>query len=334
MTSEQELERIEKRIAERKPLLDEARNQRKKKRGEPLPLSAARAIPAGPQHTLVAQGDSWFHYPGLGRSNLIDFLRANHNIDDPLGANGLTLNDIAYHDDRKTELIYEIGRVQPQGVLLSGGGDDIVVGGKASDGNAFYPVINDRLSGLPNPNLQSVSGVVATLQKAFLDIANLISTKAVSMGSYGTTPLHLFIHGYDYIVPDGRGAFVFWGPWFDHTFTQKGYPYNSGSSTAAQDLRTRFDIVEKLLNEFNSMLSSLPAVNYPCVRIHYIKLLGTLKGLRGPDYTDDWANELHPTPAGFAQLAQVYNTVLVNAIGGGQALSSGARPPGPPNTGM
>ena len=60
----------------------------------------------------------------------------------------------------------------------------------------------------------------------------------------------IFVHGYDYPWPDGRGLldFLGWkiGPWFDETFNHKNYPRDT-----AQQLLTRHNIVKQFIDAFN-----------------------------------------------------------------------------------
>ena len=113
----------------------------------------------------------------------------------------------------------------------------------------------------------------------------------------------IFTHGYDYPWPDGRGviSFLGWrvGPWFDNTFNHKNYPYNN-----AADLKVRHDIVVKFIDSLNAMLKGLAA---PPDVLH-VDLTGTLQT------KNDWANELHPTNAGFSALASKIDAALQGNI--------------------
>jgi hypothetical protein len=105
--------------------------------------------------------------------------------------------------------------------------------------------------------------------------------------------------GYDYPWPHGREviSFLGWriGPWFDNTFNHKNYPNNN-----AADLKVRHDIVVKFMDSLNTMLKGLAA---PPDVLH-VDLTGTLQT------KNDWANELHPTNAGFKVLADKIDAAL------------------------
>jgi hypothetical protein len=115
--------------------------------------------------------------------------------------------------------------------------------------------------------------------------------------------LPIFVHGYDYPWPDGRGAVALGiiGPWFEDSFRKKGFPI-----TEPNDLEQRRAIIAKFIKALNTMLDSLQ-LKY-IGKVFKIDLLGTL-----PKRTD-WANELHPTNAGFAALAWKFNNRLYEVL--------------------
>jgi hypothetical protein len=254
-------------------------------------------VKAARRFALLAQGDSWFDYPP--GTDLIDCLHSNHNhriVN--IAVAGSTLNDEAYgpvprelfglptgpkqSDDpsRIAELVNRIQHDKPEGLLLSAGGNDVA-------GDEFFSFLNNALSGLDPVNVEVLKGVVSqTFQSAYRFI---IENALAAAGG----KLPIFVHGYDYPWPDGRGVihFLGWGvgPWFDDTFNHKNYP----RETAAQ-LQRRHDIVKIFINAMNDMLEDLGR-QFPG-QVFYINLRDTLT-------RDEWANELHPTNEGFAKLA-------------------------------
>jgi lysophospholipase L1-like esterase len=306
-TPQDRLAKIQAEISTRKDLLDELSGQRRAARSLPPRLTTVHpllmAAGLSPKtYNLVAQGDSWFDYPPGW--DLIDHLKSHgHDIDD-IGVAGSTLNNIVYgpvprnwlgipqsHEvDRLTELIHRIDQKRPDAVLLSGGGNDIA-------GPEFFSFVNNALSNLQNPNAAVLDGVVSqTFMKAYEDLIQTITAKAQQMG--GSLPI--FVHGYDYPWPDGRGFTLFnlVGPWFEDTFNKKNYPYAGDPAK----LQVRHDIVAVFIDSFNKMLATLAAM-YPGV-VHHVDLRGTLQT------KDEWANELHPTNDGFGKLADKINLAL------------------------
>jgi hypothetical protein len=111
----------------------------------------------------------------------------------------------------------------------------------------------------------------------------------------------IFVHGYDYPWPDGRGVLDLglWkiGPWFDDSFNHKNY-----TLSAPGGLQVRHDIVRQFIDALNVMLQGL-AQKY-AGKVFYVDLRGTLKS------EADWANELHPGNDGFAALADKIDAAL------------------------
>ncbi|MGD9681601.1 MAG: hypothetical protein AB7W16_10490 [Candidatus Obscuribacterales bacterium] len=269
------------------------------------PLLATEGIMPKTYH-LVAQGDSWFDYPG---DDLINYLRDRHGHKiDNIAVAGSTLNDIVYgpvpknwlgipqSDDvsRIQELHFLIWKQEPVGVLLSGGGNDIA-------GPEFFQLINNALSSLENPNTEVVQGIMSeTFKKAYQDLIREIVSSCQALA---LTP-HIFVHGYDHPFPDGRGVTMFnvIGPWFHDTFNKKNYPLKTKS-----DLRARYEITRVIIDSFNEMLASLE-IDFPGV-VHHVDLRGILPGI------EDWANELHPTTKGFERLSDKFNLEIHKVLG-------------------
>lgn len=314
MNTLQKLSLIENEIAKSKNKLEQLHDARKKARepiarlAEPHPMLFAAAIQPQ-QYRLLAQGDSWFDY--LPGKDLIDYLRDRHGHSiENIGVGGSTLNDIVYgpvpknwlgipqSDDvsRIAELIHLIEKIRPQAILLSGGGNDIA-------GQEFFSLINNALSSLENPNREVIHGVLfETFKKAYEDLIGTIKAKAGKMG----ITLPIFVHGYDYPWPDGRGVTIFnlVGPWFDDTFNKKNFPYTKNNKA---QLKMRFEIVKVFIDEFNDMLKNMAASDPETV--HYVNLRNTLVG------ENDWANELHPTNDGFLALSDKFNLELHKVLG-------------------
>ena len=241
---------------------------------------------------LLAEGDSWFDYPG---KDILALLEDKHLYDvNSVAHMGDCVEDMAYSDGqyeaftaRLVKLLGE-GKV-PRAILLSGGGNDIA-------GDEFAILLNHAASKLPPLNENIISGVIdIRLKQAYVRIlSGLTEVSKTYLGK----PLPIVIHGYDHPLPDGRGFLGGWwklpGPWLKPGFERKGYA----------NLTTNRELIAKLIDRFNVMLaavSSIPAFSH----VHYLDLRGTLK----PSKTD-WANELHPSPSGFETVTQKFAEVI------------------------
>jgi lysophospholipase L1-like esterase len=248
--------------------------------------------------TLVAEGDSWFDYPG---SDVLDYLedvyrykveslaKAGHRIEDMAYAGG-QLDDLA----RRLEKLLRDGKTV-RAILLSGGGNDVM-------GTEFGMFLEHTRSGLDPLNAKVIEGVIGErVRTAYLHILTRVTTVAQTiLGS----PVPILVHGYSGPVPDGRGVLGgFWflpGPWIAPGFRDKGF--------ADSELDRRIIIVGQLMDRFNEMLIEIAGLpDFP--HVHYVNLRGTLP--TGANvYKEFWANELHPTERGFAEVTRRFAEVL------------------------
>lgn len=258
---------------------------------------------------LLAEGDSWFDYP-LGK-DVLDYL--NNFFKHPvtkLAKAGSTLNELVYGPDElfksdpsqgKTRLTMVVEKLREHAndpfdaFLFSGGGNDIA-------GPEFFSFINHAASSLPNPNQSVLDGVVnGTFRKAYEDMIEVVLAEAQNLG----IELPIFLHGYDYPWPDGRGAVALGiiGPWFENSFRKKGFPISGPNDP---DLARRRTIVGEFIKSLNLLLDSLETQYIG--KVFKVDLLGTLPNRA------DWANELHPTNAGFAAVAWKFNNRLYEVL--------------------
>jgi lysophospholipase L1-like esterase len=253
--------------------------------------AAASRTPPGSAGLLVAEGDSWFDYPG---SDIIDVLEDLHGYDvNKVAKAGDTAEQIAYQDWQLAKFLRVIDKIaaggkEPRAILLSAGGNDVA-------GNPFETLLN--FANAPDPGLNAVIAdefINGRIQLAYVRIISAIAT--VCLDRFGKA-VPLVTHGYDYAVPDGRGL-LWMGPWLDPGFRAKGY--------LDQDVRQA--IVVDLIDRFNVMLEglgSLPGLSH----VHYVNLRGSLPNT--PEtYAQWWANELHPSEAGFRTIGRRFADVL------------------------
>jgi lysophospholipase L1-like esterase len=248
-------------------------------------------------------------------TDIVDCLHKNygHTIVN-IAVAGSTLNDEAYgpvprelfglpfgppqSDDpsRIAELVHRIKQDKPQALLLSGGGNDVA-------GDEFFSFINNSVSGLPPVNQQVLDGAVTT---TFMNAYRfLIENALAAAADAGLKSMPIFIHGYDYPWPDGRGviSFLGWkvGPWFDPTFSSKNFPNRNDA-----DLNLRHQIISSLIDAVNSMQRIITREYLD--KVFHVDLTNTLHTQA------EWANELHPRNEGFAALASRVNASLQKNI--------------------
>ena len=251
---------------------------------------------------LVAEGDSWFSFPN---TNVLYQLRCLGYSITSVAESGDTMAEMA---ENKDELRAAYKRaVRDHGVvdavLLSGGGNEVMAGRLGST------LLRKGAAGTLNNGL--VSTTIDEIEGSYTQIIHQIK------GLPGTTP-PVFVHGYDYPIPDGRGiedAKIFYrladalpiiklpGPWMAPQFKGKGYEW-------PQDRVAMIQTMVVLVDKFNDMLISL-ANQYTFV--HHIDLRWAL--LRGSDHKRHWHDELHPTGRGFRKVMIEFDEHIQRVIG-------------------
>ncbi|WP_256081873.1 SGNH/GDSL hydrolase family protein [Massilia sp. YIM B04103] len=255
-----------------------ANRQRMRTMAGPAALAAPQPL------NLIAQGDSWFDYPlpFPGASDVIAHLR---NV--PKGPEILSL---AHHGEaaesmlgvkKLHELLRELRDPQNghfDAILFSGGGNDLA-------GDQFRLWVRDAVSAGSDPAqglLQPrVDGVLAVVRAAYEDLAQARDRIDAS--------IPIFVHSYDFALPDGKGVCGA-GPWLQPGLLDRGWEALADGQV----------IVRELLSQFSALLDELQTRHANFI---HVKTQGTLGA-------HDWANELHPTPGGFARITQKFLEAL------------------------
>ena len=263
---------------------------------EAAPAAAVmEASPATRGH-LIAEGDSWFDYPG------VDVVRV---LEDELG---FDVESVAHHGDRVEMMAF--GRDQltkfsaaiekvirrngrPKAILLSGGGNDIA-------GKEFGLLLNHAGSPNAGANESIVRGVIdERCRDAYVHILAAVTQLCVQKLG---TKVPILIHGYAHVVPDGRGflggAWLLPGPWLEPGFIEKGF----------NDMGLRQPIIDALIDRFNDMLKSVQALPEFRGHVKYIDMRPLLPN--APNKRTFWSNELHPSDRGFRAVAAAFAAAL------------------------
>lgn len=254
--------------------------------------STALAAASGPLR-VFAEGDSWFDYPA---PNPFFGGGVIPRLEDRLG---VPILNLAKAGDETRFMLGVTQRQQiaryltdgcPDGqpwdlMLFSGGGNDIVDEPLALWLNPFEA----KKSPKKLLNQSRFSIVLAMVQAAYEDL--------IGLRNHLSPTTHLAFHGYDFAIPDGRGI-CHLGPWLKPAFDLHGYPADLVASTA---------VVKEMLTQFGAMLAGLakkPGVTF-------INAQGGL-----PPVKSSWHNELHPSKAGFKQVADRFKAEIAAVFPG------------------
>lgn len=278
-------------------------SRRRKRRISPARAGAERQRPL-----VVAEGDSWFDYKpsylGGGR-DLLGHLRAFGNVDVfRVSEAGDTLENMVYGCDydggfrpkpsQIEKTLEAIREHDADVVLFSAGGNDVA-------GKELEAYLNHADSKMPDLRETYVKVMFEEVFPHAFE-AFIARVRAVRAN------IPILLHGYDYAVPDGRGVKVplfgwtFIGPWLRPPMTRK----------RITDDGRRQALISALIDRLNTMLVSV-AEKHPGV--HHIDLRGTLSFDR-ENYKKDWANELHPTSAGFEEIAKKFDKAISDVLRG------------------
>jgi len=246
---------------------------------------------------LIAQGDSWFDYPlpipRIDQSDVIAHLKrlpakapnvlslavAGESAEDMLGVAKLH------------ELIQNLNDPASGGfdaILFSGGGNDLA-------GNQFRLWLKDAPAPPTHPaeglNQARVDAIMAVVRAGYEDLFI-----ARDRSRYPHVPI--FGHSYDFAIPNGASLYcvVQMGPWLKPGLDDRGWT----------DLVTTREIVKLLLKRFAKMLDEFE--KDATKNFVHIRTQGTLKD-------DQWANELHPDPGGFAAITTKFVAALRKKFG-------------------
>ncbi len=248
----------------------------------------------GINQAILAIGDSWFWYPN---NNLVDaVLRLRELKEDfrsglVLGKNGAKLS--AYREGEfASEWRFELKRSNfaYSVVMISGGGNDVVDLGLALKKNCAN--ITDPKKCFNEEKLNTaIDAMVGTISALISDVQ--IAAKRAEI----RTPA-ILLNGYDLPVPDGTPfsliggtAFKFGGPWLKPAL----------DAAKVEDNRDfRIAVVAHFMETFNTALQHLAN---QMTGVFLVRQIGTLSTAKAT-YKSDWANEMHPTRAGFDKLAR------------------------------
>jgi len=261
-------------------------------RAAPRPMTTKRGAAPRPIFAL-AQGDSWFDYPLGGcvpfaqRTDMIALLPA----DLPAGSAILNLAHfgLATTDElgltRQRDMISAAqnganwAEGKPDVILFSGGGNDI-----CGDPFVMYLDYADE-SASSGLDAERFADRLASVRASYLELFAFRDRYAPGAPIVG--------HAYDFAVPSGVAAAPGVGPWLAPALAQVGR------------LPQGRAIVKEALTKFFAMLAEFEKDQ--TLKFYVARTQGLLADA-------EWANELHPTPAGFAKMAKALAAAVAKAL--------------------
>ena len=245
---------------------------------------------AGEFPGILAIGDSWFWYPN---NNILEAIAAHPRLKPDyrhmqmLGFNGARLDEYV-HGKYAAAFQRELRPENLQyysAFMISGAGNDAVDYGLA---------LRDDCRNLSTPeSCMDEDRFDSFLRGISRDMGSLIHDILWEVAKQNRL-VDIFIHGYDYPLPDGRG----FGPMAEITIAGPWLKPAMDRARVDTDPQLRLGICRLLMTGLDRVFRPF---HNPVNRVHYVDSRGTLSSIEG-DYRDDWANELHPTRKGFDRI--------------------------------
>jgi hypothetical protein len=244
---------------------------------------------------LVSEGDSWFQFPFFLK-DVIDQLGSDHLIWS-LDAAGDTALNMVYGDSEYMRELRRMKRKKVRALLFSAAGNDVI--GEDSSGN---PVLQTLLkpfkagqSAAWHIDQARLSKILDFLEKAYREVVTTIRKEP------GFARLPIIIHGYDYAIPGGFAGDVRDPAWA----AQDKWLGSAMKAKKITDVTLQREIIRVLIDALHDVLARV-AGDPEKTHVHLADVRGTLA-------LGEWADEIHPTDAGFKKVAKVFRKTLKEA---------------------
>ena len=257
---------------------------------------------------LLAQGDSWFSIGQLGlppTSNLFDGMSTTIQA---CAVNCARPGAVLEHMTDKVSEEFFLAMLKSQqwgGILLSGGGNDMIDAVQAGPNNppekrllATQAEWTNAVGGdkyLSNAGWATFSDHLVAVISGFLQTRDVNSNKGVPV----------IMHSYDDAVPRPAGAGIA-GPWLSPAMGAFGIPQGDWPAVAIA-----------LMQRLQTLLDHIAATT-PDGSLHIVHTQGTLIPAltTDPGATVDWVNEIHPSVNGYRKLSALWQPVLDQVLSG------------------
>ncbi len=224
---------------------------------------------------VVSEGDSWSQFPFFLK-DVVDHLEPDHLVYD-VAAGGATLADMIYYTP-EFDKAFSLAGPDVRAFIFSGGGNDCM--------GLLREVLRPYSPGKSPAWYLETQGFEQKL--AFIrDAYRELLTRMQSI----QPRLPAVLHGYDYAIPhsgeqdERRPVYAQWDGWLAAPLRSIGI----------DDAELQRNIIQEMVDRLNETQKKVCAA-FPMA--HHVDLRGTLSKIT------DWADELHPTNAGFGNVAE------------------------------
>ncbi|MEI8030787.1 MAG: hypothetical protein WCH35_13500 [Comamonadaceae bacterium] len=259
----------------------------------------------------LAQGDSWFsigHLPPWSTTNLLQQMVLSKSV---VAVNcarpGIELSHMTDGTNQQEFLRLLRGPLAYRwdGILLSGGGNDIIDAALSPATNSADQRLFLNTKEWPTAIAAGSEGSAFISElgwQSFRSHMNDVFDQFVEERDRGiNNGVPLFFHTYDFLTPRNAPAGPGFGPWL----------YKALNDVYGISPLYWQAVADELLGRLRTLLQGI-VNNRPGKNLHLIDSLGTLAAARprtqGVD--GDWENEIHPTPHGYSLLARKWRAEL------------------------
>lgn len=265
-------------------------------------------VPAYPieqfTNRCLAQGDSWFSigaFPPHLTTNLLFGLKlAASTCIVNCAAPGKVLRHMTdtTTSTRFLQILNGVHSMQFDGILLSGGGNDLIDAVQSTDADPAKRLL--RVQAEWGPPASGGARYVSDAGWAVFEshLADVFSRFVAARDQGVNQNAPVIFHTYDLMAPRDAGAGFGSGPWLSKALTTFNVPMADWNAVAKEF----FARLHQLLNDLQQNHTN----------VHLVDTLNTLTAAANNDQgaTADWQNEIHPTRAGYKQLSAKWAPVL------------------------
>lgn len=250
-----------------------------------------------PSPLFVSEGDSWFQFPFM-LDDVIDQLESDYIIWS-LGAAGDTLRNMVFGRPEYLRTLKRMGD-RVSGFLFSAGGNDIL--GEDDDGNlVLETLLKAGVTNSQDPEAfldsSRVSETFACIERAYREVVSSIRS------TEGFEALPIIFHGYDYPIPACPG---------DRRNPSWAKAWLSGplERREIRDPSLQRNILKVLVDRLYAILDAIASESS---HVFVVDVRGTLPRV------EDWADEIHPTDRGYAEVGAKFRSLMSAALTRGPA---------------
>jgi hypothetical protein len=279
-------------------------------------------------YRFLAQGDSWFSIgalPPMLTTNLLMEMTFHNsacalNYAQP-GAEGAQMVSASATWVFNQEFVSSMQQTEWDAILMSLAGNDLIDAVQAQwQDEVTHTLLDPRLRLLLVPDEWSAQADVSRFLSAdgwhtFSDHMREVFRALVALRDQDgskSAGRPLFFHSYHYMQPRNVGVGLHnlsggWqiGPWLYKALVNFGIP-NSNDEWRA--------LTRQLMDRLSTLLQQI-ATSYP--HLYFVDLRAVplaYANVNDPGATVDWANEIHPTHAGYRPLAAAYGAFVEETL--------------------